>query len=448
MARSLIVALLLAVIAAPSCSNEPLPAIGQIVLHVDTDAPLALPPSRSLAPNEPNGLFDALRIEVVDADGAVACSTCRNEFTVDRDMLAREQMSVGVKPPVGRSDLGVRIRFYRSARSRAEDLPADGILERIYALPPIVAEGVVEVTAFLGFQHIGIAPDPAAPREALRSGKVFSKSVYAGAVPRPCTGPAVAGRVCIPGGAYWMSAAENSIALNDETATERVAVISPFFLDERERTVADLRAAGLASPTDPTRALATNHCTYSDAPGTKEALPINCITATLADRVCAAAGGRLPTEAEREFVGAGRRSARFVWGEDEPQCGDAIFARLLQVLGYADTAQGRCAALGVGPEPAGKGARDVLRISGGSIFDLAGNVSEWVADDYEPRGSECWPAGVVFDPRCSSGASRRSVRGASWDSEALSARAAIRRFAEATAKAEGIGFRCAFPDAR
>lgn len=213
---------------------------------------------------------------------------------------------------------------------------------------------------------------------------------------------APAGMVRVPGGTFrsggqWVS-------------------VGPFFIDTMEVT-ADayrrcVRAGVCAEAPDP----------YGQMP-VGAAAPVVNVTWQMAARYCGWAGGRLPTEHEWELAARGIDGRRFPWGERLPDCSLARYA------GCGD------APLRVGMTPAGR--------SPFGLLDTVGNVAEWTADRFGPRGSREPSGEVVRDPTGAPQGMARVVRGGSFASPitelSLDARASV----DAREARADLGFRCA-----
>lgn len=163
-------------------------------------------------------------------------------------------------------------------------------------------------------------------------------------------------------------------------------------------------------------------------PGADPDLPVVFVTWNAAQSYCRWKGGRLPTEAEWEYAARARDNREFPWGEGKPTPALANYG-----------ASGMDAPVGVGryaPNPAG-------------LYDMAGNVWEWVLDSWEPtyfsRGVDPIAGGPVPDSAIGAITGRRVIRGGSYGGAAVNLRTRWRDSHEAANAKEFVGFRCALP---
>ncbi len=425
-----------------------LPPRAQALVYLDTDAPLAPGPGTETAFDEPAPLFDGLRADVLDEAGRVACADCVRDFSIDREGLRSGRLSIGVVPHEG-APLRIRFRMFRRARMRGGEPPPASTVAVTFVLPALGAEGVSEWTAFLPTARLAMADDGAAlplvpgrpsPREALGTREA-----------RGCEGaPPREGQVCAPGGTYWMDNALVAVDTLGRDLPERAVLLGAFYVDAHEVTVGEFRAAGVATASDPTRGQgAAADCTFTEAAGGNEGLPVTCITWDHAAAYCGARGDRLLTSAEFEYLASGRRSRGYVWGDAAPACDDAVFARYRgPPSAPTESPASACATLGVGAGPAGSGRRDRLALIGGDVLDIAGNVAEWTDDAAEPERtptSRCKQPGFYQAPQCPPRSARedplRVVRGGSF---ALISTKSVSGYKTNPAAGDPrLGFRCA-----
>jgi formylglycine-generating enzyme required for sulfatase activity len=147
---------------------------------------------------------------------------------------------------------------------------------------------------------------------------------------------------------------------------------------------------------------------------------------------------RLPSEAEFEYALRAGSAARYPWGDSNPEKvvgnftgeGDRSPSKRSWSLAFPHYSDGYW-----GPAPARTFPPDAF-----GLFDMEGNVSEWVED--------CWHDNYVRAPRESNawvnpGCDRRVVRGGSWGSDPDQVRSAFRIAASADTRSARVGFRVA-----
>ncbi|MGB5290376.1 MAG: formylglycine-generating enzyme family protein [Lysobacterales bacterium] len=151
---------------------------------------------------------------------------------------------------------------------------------------------------------------------------------------------------------------------------------------------------------------------------------------------------RLPSEAEYEYVARAGNNGAYWWGDDSPSevvenlTGerDKSASKRQWSTYFKKYGDGHW-----GPAPAGSLRSEVLMHPMG-VYDIAGNVSEWMAD--------CWHENYVQAPTDGSawfnpGCKRRVVRGGYWASAPEQGRAAYRFPVSADSHGPVIGFRVA-----
>jgi formylglycine-generating enzyme required for sulfatase activity len=151
--------------------------------------------------------------------------------------------------------------------------------------------------------------------------------------------------------------------------------------------------------------------------------PINYVTWYGADAYCRAIGRRLPSEAEWEYAGRYPDGRIYPWGN---------FWEPTRALTSRPANEG--------------GAREVNDFTTGrsqlELFNMSGNVSEWVNDWYDANSYANTPQNAV-NPQGPPGGTTKVIRGGDWDAIPLYARLPHRRDAEPTTVTISIGFRCA-----
>lgn len=218
----------------------------------------------------------------------------------------------------------------------------------------------------------------------------------------------------VSGGNFIMG---SDSGLPDEKPVETLYV-DPFYIDKYEVTNALYRACVEAGSCQPPKKGNLNtrvgYFTKSDF----DNYPVVNVDWNMAKTYCEWRGAQLPTEAEWEKAARGPDGRTYPWGEDI-SCDDANYfgckGGTTSVSSYE------------------KG----MSVYG--VYDMAGNVYEWVSSLYMP-----YPYNSIDGREDLNAAGERVVRGGSWinsdsDNEVRSSR---RQRANPTISSDNIGFRC------
>ncbi len=212
-------------------------------------------------------------------------------------------------------------------------------------------------------------------------------------------------RIFIEGGELLMGSPEG-VGYEDERPLHRVR-LSPFYLQEHEVTNEEYRR------------FKPDH----EFPQGEEKHPAAEVSWEDADAYAKWLGGRLPTEAEWEYACRAGTTSRWSFGDDESEL--ERYAWITSNSWYR-------------AHPVGK-----LAPNDWGLFDMHGNVWEWVADWYGP-----YPDGPQRDPLNEDSASGwRVFRGGSFLLPAVLARSADRSAYEPDCRfcrGDSLGFRVAF----
>jgi formylglycine-generating enzyme required for sulfatase activity len=211
--------------------------------------------------------------------------------------------------------------------------------------------------------------------------------------------------VRIPAGEFRMGSHQGD---SDETPVHKVRISRPFYLGRYEVTQGQWQAVMGNNPShftgDPT--LPVEQVSWEEVQGFVHTLN-------------AKEGGtayRLPTEAEWEYAARAGSRTPYSFGNDASMLGEYAW--------YGENAGGRTHPVGQHPPNAW------------GLYDMYGNVWEWVQDRYGPYDGE-----AVIDPQGPSEGSYRVYRGGGWGTFAENCRSSDRNYDASNNRLIGLGFR-------
>jgi len=245
---------------------------------------------------------------------------------------------------------------------------------------------------------------------------------------------------CSPGNGTLLRLLEGTVGIKS-----RRVLMDEFELDRREVTTGQYRSCVAAGACDVAALVA------GDPRYLRDEWPMVNVTWQDAVDYCAWRGKQLPTEAQWERAARGDDGRRWPWG-NHPRKDGANHGRV-----DADAIKRGNYRIGAMPSPPPTFAPDdsdgaLYAVPPGSMpwtegpygaRDMAGNVSEWVADYFSARGyvglSHVDPVrDTPLDAE-----RRRVIRGGSWYDPQFRGRTYVRDAADPTGRWAWVGFRCA-----
>jgi len=221
--------------------------------------------------------------------------------------------------------------------------------------------------------------------------------------------------VLVPAGEFTMGSPTGDA---DEQPAHRV-LLDAFYMDKYEVTVrqyaAFLQEAGGDRPLEWKTMNKTAH----------QNRPVMGVDWAEAARYCKWAGKRLPTEAEWEKAARGTDGRLYPWGNEPPT---PLHANYGKKDWHSHEALAPVGSFEAGKSPYG-------------IYDMAGNVWEWVSDWYDEAYYKSSPS---QNPAGPSTGGFKVIRGGSWNTSARNLRSADRYLDPPSFRSLYFpGFRCA-----
>jgi formylglycine-generating enzyme required for sulfatase activity len=218
----------------------------------------------------------------------------------------------------------------------------------------------------------------------------------------------------VPAGEFTMG---SSMGDADEQPEHRVYV-DVFLMDKHQVSVGQyarfLDATALDAPPDWTTMNRLQH----------QSRPVANVDWTEADAYCTWVGKRLPTEAEWEKAARGTDGRTYPWGNEHPT---KFLANVSKEHWNSHSALTPVGTYEEGKSPYG-------------IYDMAGNVWQWVSDWY---GSDYYKTGPSRNPAGPRTGTHKVIRGGSWGSNPDGLRSSDRETHLPSFRGSGTGFRCA-----
>jgi len=214
--------------------------------------------------------------------------------------------------------------------------------------------------------------------------------------------------VAIPSGTFTMGCSAKDLDCKTDEKPAHPVVVAAFEMTSTEITETQYEAA-----------MGENPSLFAPTTGCSDC-PVVMVPRDEATAFCSTLGGRLPTEAEWEYAARGGTSTKYVCGSSQA-CLDSI-------AWYEENSKSN-------QHPVGKKSPN-----GYGLFDMFGNVSEWVQDcyhyDYVGTTSSSFPA---WTSNCDGDQVSRG--GGYWDAP-TNLRASSKFMQWAGMSLPGVGFRC------
>ncbi len=245
--------------------------------------------------------------------------------------------------------------------------------------------------------------------------------------------------IWIPPGTFMMGCSPGDNECQDvEKPPHQVTITKGFWIGQTEVTVGAYKrfasATGGQMPPEPSYGGRPLNPGWGD-----DAMPIANLIWDEAQAYCTWAGGRLPTEAEWEYAArAGSTASRYGSLDETAWEGDNSGLQRLDSTRIfnedRNTYPKRLAENGNGPHDVGQKRANAL-----GLYDMLGNVWEWLNDWYDEKYYQSSPS---QDPAGPTSGRLRTLRGGSWDATPWIVRVSFRGWFNPSLRRGSFGVRC------
>jgi formylglycine-generating enzyme required for sulfatase activity len=212
----------------------------------------------------------------------------------------------------------------------------------------------------------------------------------------------------------WGKCAESGEAFAAE-APQHEVMLDGFWIDRTEVTYGQY-----------TLCVGEEACRPIGGSGDVDDFPVAAVPWADAAAYCDWAGGRLPTEAEWEYAARGASGSIYPWG-DQFGCQYGNFS---DDISKCDDGYPKASPVGSFPEG----------VSWCGALDMAGNMWEWVADEFREYTAES-----QVNPTNPPTGDEGLLRGGSWGYGPGHVRTTFRYVVPLSANYQAVGFRCVVP---
>jgi formylglycine-generating enzyme required for sulfatase activity len=243
--------------------------------------------------------------------------------------------------------------------------------------------------------------------------------------------------VYIPAGEFWMGCSSGDGECQGDEKPLHKVYLDGYNIDKHEVTVGEFRKfatetgykteaekQGKCFTWDGTKWAEKSGAYYGNAGFSQtDEHPVVCISWNDAKAYCEWAGKRLPTEAEWEKAARGGTDTKYPWGNEFR-------------TGMANCDEGYCKDGYEKTSPVGS-----FKANGYGLFDMIGNVWEWVSDWYDEK---YYQGSAGKNPSGPSSDTYKVLRGGSWRSDSSwNLRVSVRLRNLPDYGSVRVGFRCA-----